>query len=151
MLHGKLALHDVRDVEALAAFVIGRSGLELSQQDNEELLTYLIELTWELSLRYDNNGISFSTWATATLKRRVIDWQRRDGGRTRWQFADRTYERELPRFVQADDDLPASVSDSDSGADVLRGLVRARGLRRTRDKQALSERALKRHEEAVAA
>src|SRR6266496_3773256 len=153
MLHGKLALHDVEDVEALAAYVIQRSGVELSYHEHEELLSYLVEVTWELSLRYEEGIIrkGFSLWATTTLKRRVVEWQRRDGRRTRWQFADRTYERELPRFVQADDDLPASLSDSDSGSDVLRGLVRVRGLRRARDKQALSERALKRHEEAVAA
>src|ERR1043166_9721818 len=103
MLHGKLVLHDVRDAEALAAFVIGRSGLELSEQDNEELLTYLIETMWEMSLHYDNNGIRFSTWATSTLKRRVVDWQRGNGGRTKWQFANRTYERQLPSFVALDD------------------------------------------------
>lgn len=103
LLNGKLALHDIDDTEALCVFVIKRSGLELSRQDREELLTQLIEDCWKLSLRFEHDGISFSTWATTTLKRRVVDWQRQSGGRTKWQFANRTYERTLPSLVALDD------------------------------------------------
>src|SRR5438132_3110894 len=132
MLNGNLELHDIRDVEGFCGRIIDRARLELSHQDNEDLWAYLIETTWELSLRFEPGDLKFSTYATHTLRRRLVDWQRRDGGRTRWQFADRTYERELPRFVEIDDQLPGSLSSPDSGTDGLRGLVGARSRQRAR-------------------
>jgi hypothetical protein len=111
------------DVEPFAARIIQRSGLELHHSEHEELLAFLISLTWELSLQYRPGIIhkGFSTWAGITLSRRITDWQRSSarGGRTKWQFADRTYERVLPDFISLDDrpDGPDSLSTVDLGRD----------------------------------
>ena len=84
MLHGRLSLHDVRDVEALCGRVIARSGFVLSADESEDLLAYLIADCWKLSLSY-RRGIgsttTFSGWATFILRRRVFEWQRQRSGR----------------------------------------------------------------------
>ena len=100
MLTGTLALHDVRDVAALANHVVGKSGLELAWHEREDLVAYLIATAWGLSCCYDPDagGPSFCTWATSTLKRRTIDWQRARFGRTTWKFSDRP-PVERPRTV----------------------------------------------------
>jgi hypothetical protein len=76
LLHGVLTLHDLRDAEFLCRRIISRSRFTPQSSDHEELLTYLIEECWTLSLRYEPGGIRFSTYATNTLRRRVVDWQR---------------------------------------------------------------------------
>lgn len=99
MLTGTLRLHDVEDVEGLCAFILQRANLELSYHDSEDCLAFLVESTWELSIRFEPGAGRFSVWASAALRHRVIDWQRSRKGRTKWQFSDRTYERTLPSFV----------------------------------------------------
>ena len=109
VLSRPFALHDIRDSEAFAARIIQRSRLELSYYDHEDLLAYLVETAWELSLRYRRGNpdfpARFSVYATNILRRRVVDWQRQRDGRTRWQFAGgRTYERPRPQFQSLDAD-----------------------------------------------
>jgi hypothetical protein len=120
VLQGKFALHDVQDTEAFCARIIQRSGVELRYSEHEELLAYLIETAWELSLEYRPGIIrkGFSTWVGITLSRRITDWQR-SGGRTKWTFHDRIYERTLPQFVPLDDrqDEPDTLSSVDVGRD----------------------------------
>jgi hypothetical protein len=48
---------------------------------------HLLVECWQLSLSYQAGGISFSTYAGNTLRRRVVDWQRATVGRTRWTSA----------------------------------------------------------------
>jgi hypothetical protein len=121
VLQGKLALHEIEDVEAYCACILQRSALELSQQEQEDALAYLIATTWELSLRYRPGIIhkGFSTWAGITLRQRISDWHRQSGGRTKWTFHDRIYERTLPQFVPLDDrqDEPDTLSSVDVGRD----------------------------------
>jgi DNA-directed RNA polymerase specialized sigma24 family protein len=93
LLSRPLPLFDVRDVEALCTGIVRHSRLPLDHHDREDLTAYLIATCWELSLRYEPGRTSFSTWATTTLKLRVIDWNRKRNGRTRWQFSGHTYER----------------------------------------------------------
>lgn len=97
VLNGKLALYDVRDVEALAASIVQRAQPDLGFHDREDLVAELVETAWELSLGYQRGDTRFpprfSVYVTPILKRRVVDWQRRRFGRTRWQFKDRVYER----------------------------------------------------------
>jgi hypothetical protein len=59
-----------------------------------------------LSLRYEpRRTVSFSTYATCTLSKRIIDWQRQRYGRTRWTFGDgRVYERPRVKLVSIDGD-----------------------------------------------
>jgi len=101
MLAGtRLELHDIRDAAAVVSSVVRTSKLELRFHEREDLEQYLLGELWILSLRYEPGGISFSTWATTTLKLRTIDFFRRERGRTRWQFGDgRVHERERPTFV----------------------------------------------------
>jgi len=125
MLSGKLALHDLADTEGLCAHVIQRSSLNLSYHEHEDLLTYLVETAWELSLTYRPGAGPFSAYAAVRLRQRCTDWKRSQG-RTRWQFSNRTYERTLPSFTTLDD--RPDGSDPSSTVDVDR--VRELDLRR---------------------
>ncbi len=104
MLNGILALHDVRDVEAFCATIIHRSRLELDEHQHEDLLAYLVETAWQLSTADPQPWrTSFSGYATPLLRLRIIDWQRKRHGRTRWQFAGYTRTRTRPTLVSLDD------------------------------------------------
>ena len=103
MLPGKLVLHDVADAEGLCARIIQRSSLTLSFHEHEDLLAFLVETAWELSLSYEPGDLSFppnfSTYANTILSRRCFDWKRGRSGRTKWTFSDRVYERALPTLL----------------------------------------------------
>jgi hypothetical protein len=160
LLSSRLSLFDVNDVEALCGSEIRRSSLNLSPQDWEELLVYLIESVWEASLRFEPgvirskstvspeaDGQGFGCWARLTLRRRIVDWQRAKLGRTKWQFRKpdgsiRTYERELPQLVPFDDSardrLEQSFAEGDgdreAGGDLsFTGLDSEGDWQRTRD------------------
>jgi hypothetical protein len=109
LLSRVLALHDVNDAEGLARRALGdqlRSmGAHLSGHELEEAVTYLIETTWEASLRYDPQRCSsFSRFSYQLCRRRTIDFIRAKNGRTRWQFADSTHVRERPNILSLDAD-----------------------------------------------
>jgi hypothetical protein len=98
-----MALHNIDDAEAFAAKVIERRQLDwLLPHEREDLLCYLVECAWELSLRYQPQGFEFSQWVRPTFERRTIDWLRREFGRQRWQFAGHSYERERPSLLPFD-------------------------------------------------
>ena len=52
MLNGRLALHDIDDVEAFSKRIAQRHAPRLSADDYEDLVAYLIATCWELSTRY---------------------------------------------------------------------------------------------------
>lgn len=114
--------HDIQDPSLFVGKVISRSHLDLDQQRRERLHQFLLIALWELSLVYCANGkpSSFSSHAGNILPKRIIDWERtpEEGGRTRWQFSDRVYERELPALVPLDDrpDEPVHVEPLDASA-----------------------------------
>jgi DNA-directed RNA polymerase specialized sigma24 family protein len=100
-----LALHDVRDARALVAFVVSRSGIELSREDREDLEQSLLLAVWQLHCEFDpTTGRSFAPFATAVLRRRLVDYQRSQF-RTKWVFRDRVHIRERPKFVEFDDSV----------------------------------------------
>lgn len=117
MLNGKLQLHDVRDVEAFTHRLLPNNP-SLDPHEREDLHAYLIAECWELSLRYQPGGITFSTWARTTLNLRIIDWKRKRYGRTTWAFHDRIITRPNPR--------PRSLTELDQ-----RGTVDAQADRHT--------------------
>jgi hypothetical protein len=145
----RLSLHDVDDGVAFVAAITNRTGLELSWSEREDLEAYLVSTLWEISLVYEPGRIrkGFSTWAGIVLRRRVVDWQRAKGGRTKWQFKDRVYERQLPSFVSIDDqfdsDLLGSALGTDGGDDEANrdapggGLLGDRDRSRARDLETL--------------
>lgn len=92
------ALHNVDDVERFAAQIIERRRLHwLQPHERDDLLTYLVEAAWELSLRWQPNGYAFSQWARPTLERRTTDWLRST-------FFDARYVSEPPELVSLDVD-----------------------------------------------
>jgi hypothetical protein len=156
VLNGKLRLHDIEDTEARCIRIIQQSGLELGFHEREDLLAWLVETAWELSLKWDpparNKHKNFSGWATLILKRRVIDWDRAKY-RTKWQFYDRTYERPRAVLVSLDAGsdgegrerpLHRSVPSGDPGADGFARLVRGRSSNRARYRQARNQGLLER-------
>jgi hypothetical protein len=133
-----LALHDVDDAERFCASVVTRSGLQLSYHDHEDPQAWLVSECWLLSLRYEPGGVSFSTFAGYTLRRRAIDWQRQRFGRRTWRFRDKVYERPRVELISLDDPLNDRLgstlagsgldSDASNFASDMRTL-RARGRR----------------------
>ena len=110
-----LELHDVRDAERLAAWVIQRSGLGLDREDREDLQQTLLLAVWQLSLQFDvAAGKPFGPFATTVLRRRLVDWQRQRFGRTRWQFKGSVYERPRPEFVPLDDSVRDRLDEADA-------------------------------------
>jgi hypothetical protein len=90
--------------------ILKRSKYEIPSNDYEDLLTYLVEECWTLSLRHEPGGtIAFSTYATNTLSKRLIDWRRQRHGRTRWVFKHRVYERAKVELVSIDADDSSEV------------------------------------------
>jgi hypothetical protein len=135
-----LALHDVVDAERFCASVVTRSGLQLSYHDREDLHAWLVSECWLLSLRFQPGGISFSTYAGNTLRRRAIDWQRQRFGRRTWRFKNSVYERPRVELVSLDADdserdrLESTVAGSglDSGASGFAAGMRALDKRSSR-------------------
>ena len=127
MLTGKLSLHGIDDVEAFAAAIVNRSRLELNHHDREDLACYLVETAWELSLKYQRGDPKypprFSVYAAPILRNRVVDWQRKRFGRTRWVFHDRVHMRPGVELVSLDADDPDGTRFeklSDRGQAILR-------------------------------
>lgn len=152
MATAKLSLHGIDDVEAFAGAIVQRSWLELSHHDREDLHAYLVAECWRLSLRYERGDPQFpprfSVYATPILRNRVVDWQRKRFGRTRWTFKDQVIERKLPQLVSLDADDPErdrlvdrlGAGAGDSAADwdeALGGLVGERDRTRAWDYETL--------------
>lgn len=141
MLHGKLSLFDIRDVEAYCLVVLEQRNFELGFHDREDLLAYLIEVTWEESLVFDASRYSaFSDYISRTLTFRAIDWSRRRFGRTTQTWSAKAQhhngkagriERTLPTFVALDDrpDVADHRFEDDLAAGGLADLI---GIQRTR-------------------
>jgi hypothetical protein len=137
----KLVLHDVADTFGLAQGIVSQSGLSLSWHDREELVAYLAETAWELSLTYDGRRGSFSNYATVRLRQRTTDWIRQRAGRTVWKFKTHTYTRPRVDLVSLDsrvDRLDESLATldrdlEDGGGPACSGLLADRDSSRARD------------------
>ena len=107
LLAGVWSVHDVDDVEKLLRRAINRSGhaSRLRPHETDDLLSFLFEVAWRESLRFDagRGSVSFGTLLFTTAQRRIIDFYRKEHGRTRWQFRDHTYERERPQLISFDE------------------------------------------------
>ena len=107
-----LQLWDIDDAERFCSAIVSRSGFQLSFHDAEDLRQHLLVEAWRLSLSYQAGGISFSTWAGNTLRRRSVDWIRQQNGRTIWRFGDgRVHERPRRELVSFDDDAERDRMD----------------------------------------
>jgi hypothetical protein len=107
LLRSRYSLLGIEDVERFCARVIEKSGLALRHEQRDDALAFLISTCWEISTRYEagrGSTASFAGFAATTLRLRLVDWQRKEFGRTRWQFDGHTYERERPALVSLDDD-----------------------------------------------
>ncbi len=154
LLSRPLQLHDALDIEALMWKVIDGSGpaAGLRQHERQDLCAYLIGVAWECSLTYNpkRGSSSFSTFVFITAQRRIIDFVRRERGRTKWTWADgRKYERERPQLVSLDgpehhrlgDALAAGDGDLEVGSDSdFGGLLGARDRTRAADYEELGLR-----------
>jgi DNA-directed RNA polymerase specialized sigma24 family protein len=138
-----LKLWDVDDASAFVWAIVRKGGRELDYHDAEDLHAYLLAECWRLSLRYVPGGVDFDGWAAKILRVRVVDWERQRSGRTRWQFADRTYERTRPTLVPLDDDSMgdaerAQSSDPETDCDSsLRRVLAGGSSTRARDYETL--------------
>jgi DNA-directed RNA polymerase specialized sigma24 family protein len=118
LLNQPWALHDVADVEALLVKVVRHSPFagKLTRDDRDDLLCWLFEVAWKLSLAFDRDRGSFSGFLYSSARLQAIEWQRRRY-RTVWKFRDRTYTR--PRV-----DLVSLNGTGDSLAESLAAIDR---------------------------
>jgi hypothetical protein len=101
-----LRLFDVEDAFGWCGRFLDDT-VELSYHQREDLHAYLVSECWRISLEFDpDRGVYFSTFAAGILKRRRVDWLRKERGRTRWRFRGGIYERKLPSFTSLDADGP---------------------------------------------
>ena len=92
VLASPVSLHDVRDVEGLCRNVLDRylrtSGGHLRADHYEEALSHLFEVSVVLASRYDRSRsltqLSFSTYSSRILEKRVTDWYRKKFGDDRY-------------------------------------------------------------------
>src|SRR5262245_61360915 len=104
-----ITLYDIPDVEDLCTKAAKRwcrqKAIKLTDSDLESLVSYLVVSVWRLSERYDSaRSSSFEAIVRGRLSNRCVDWIRQQRGRTRWQFSDRQYERDIPRPISLDSD-----------------------------------------------
>ncbi len=66
-LNGKLALHDVKDIEGLCIRIAAKQRLQ--GEEFEDLVAYLVSTAWELSERYErgDGGLRFGSYAYRIL------------------------------------------------------------------------------------
>jgi hypothetical protein len=118
ILATKLSLHDIGDVEAYCAAVLDRSLRRqrgfLKPDDREDALSHLIATAWELSRRWEPARCpSFADYLSEILPRRLVDWQRR-------RYGDSRYRRDVVReIVDADNRELLDLADElDVGDDI---------------------------------
>ena len=100
LLSRPLVLWNIDDTERFASKIVERRRLDwLLPHERDDLVVYLVETAWELSLRWQPNGYAFSQWARPTLERRTTDWLRST-------FFDARYVSEPPELVPLDADDP---------------------------------------------
>ena len=141
LLARRYELLDVSDVEGVCWSTIKRSTAArvLREDEREDLCAWLIGIAWQASLTYErgNHESRFGRHLAELLPRRIIDYVRKERGRTKWQFSGgKSYERARPRLVSLDVDdsvrdrleqaqQHGSVDGDPSGfADKLRALDR---------------------------
>jgi DNA-directed RNA polymerase specialized sigma24 family protein len=140
-------------VEGLIASAIASSAqvADLRPHEHEDLCAYLIGVARELSIAYNpaRGRVSFSSFLGTTARLRIIDWVRKERGRSKWSWSNgKSYERERPRLVSVDADdslrdrldetVAARTSDpsADSSRD-LAGFLEDGDRERARDRDAL--------------
>jgi hypothetical protein len=121
LLGSPLSLHDVEDVERLAARVLHERLREwrstLPREKGEDALAFLISTAWELSLDHDPTKQAFSTRCYRTLRLRLVDWFRREFGDAR--HAPR------PDLLSLDHELSTDDGDAVDGGDADRSRAAA--------------------------
>lgn len=88
VLNGVLSLGDIRNVEKACDRIVDQALLarraNLSPEEREEVVAFLIGEAWILWQRYDpSRGATFATYAYPQLRMRMLDWWRRKVGRLR--------------------------------------------------------------------
>jgi hypothetical protein len=92
-----VVLWNIDDAERFASRIVERRRLDwLQAHERDDLVVFLVETAWELSLRYEPMSFAFSQWVRPTLDRRVTDWLRRE-------FFDARYVSGPPELVPLDD------------------------------------------------
>src|SRR5919109_4599565 len=97
-------LRDVEDVEAFARSILeaklqGR-GARLRTDVHDDAIAYLLEVAVRADRSYDaSRCASFETFLGWKFATGVVDFWRRELGRTRFVFSGYTYERERPELL----------------------------------------------------
>jgi hypothetical protein len=106
-------LREVEDVEAFVRTILEtrleRKGARLRPDVHADAVAYLLEVAVRADRSYDSSrGTSFEQYLGWKISNGVVDFYRREFGRTRWQFSDWLHERERPE--------PLSLDGSDGSA-----------------------------------
>ena len=140
LLNGTLQLRDIRDVERLCRSAMLEHGADRwPWQDQEDCLAYLIERTWELSLRYDpsrDRHPSFANYAHYRLTHHIVaDWQRQHYGDQRYNRPTITSLNEDPERIH----LSAPPDNEANSHEEIQRLISERDRYRTRDMRAIRD------------
>jgi hypothetical protein len=116
LLGRQWTLREVADVEAFARCILEakleRRGALLRPDLYEEAVACLLEVAFRADRSYDATyGGSFEQYLGWKISNGVVDFYRRELGRTRWQFRDFLHERERPNVISLDDQCRESELD----------------------------------------
>ncbi len=156
MLNSRLELHTpqcrppcrcgpIHDTERLCRDALNKAlahtNTDLPPHHYEDALAELVAAAWRIAGDYDpskdkaldrGQRPNLAAYVSYILKLRVVDAAQRSRGRTRWQFAGHTYERELPQLLSLDaplhgnDDRLDPPAPDHSESDPLAFTVRTR-------------------------
>jgi hypothetical protein len=110
------ALRDVEDVEAFARSILDvrlqRLGAHLRPDLYDDAIAYLLEVAVRADRKYDpSRASSFEQFLAWRFSNSVVDWYRKELGRTRFVFATYTHERAIPDVLSLDAESSEGVLD----------------------------------------
>jgi hypothetical protein len=99
-------LREVEDVEGLARGILERQlaklGARLRPDLLDEAVCFLLEVAVRADRSYEPARGAWEPYLRWKLGVGVVDFYRKELGRTRWQFSDSTHERERPDLLSFD-------------------------------------------------
>ena len=99
-------LREVADVEGLARAILerqlGKLGARLRPDLHDEALCFLLEAAVRADRSYDPSRGAWEPFLRWKLQTGVVDFYRREFGRTRWAFRDFVHERTIPDLLSLD-------------------------------------------------
>jgi len=121
VLNGTLELHGL-DVDPFAIRVVDatlrkRNIVISDAHRREELLAFVVAELWVASRKFDAQRYpSYEQFAAGVIQRKIIDYFRKELGRTVWKFGSYTYERSPVEVFSLDDRSERGLGEALEGS-----------------------------------